>query len=215
MAVEITLPELGESVEGGTLVAWLVAEGDTVTAGQAIAEISTDKVDTEVPSPNAGRVTRLVAAVDDEVAVGGVLLELELMEEGEGPATTPAPSPVPEPATERATESATEPAVAPAPEPAAAPVSLPGGGVGDLVEERRQEGVGIEVVVDRDPVDREVAGRGPVISEFGPPGPGQPHLHRLPAEQFSHVAGHPGRQPAGERRGEGGARHVIRRCQGS
>jgi pyruvate dehydrogenase E2 component (dihydrolipoamide acetyltransferase) len=121
MAVEITLPELGESVEGGTLVAWLVAEGDTVTAGQAIAEISTDKVDTEVPSPNAGRVTRLVAAVDDEVAVGGVLLELELMDEGEGPATTPAPSPVPEPATERATESATEPAVAPAIKQATAP----------------------------------------------------------------------------------------------
>lgn len=77
MAVEVTLPELGESVEGGTLVAWLVAVGDQVAEGQAIAEVSTDKVDTEIPSSAAGTVTRLVADLEAEVPVGGVLLELD------------------------------------------------------------------------------------------------------------------------------------------
>ena len=96
MSVEITLPELGESVKGGTLVAWLVAEGDTVTKGQAIAEISTDKVDTEIPSPRAGTVTRLVVAVDDEVSVGSVLLELE--ESGAVDAQPETPTPTADPA---------------------------------------------------------------------------------------------------------------------
>ena len=77
MAVEVTLPELGESVEGGTLVAWLVTVGDQVTEGQAIAEVSTDKVDTEIPSSAAGTVTRLVADLETEVLVGSVLLELD------------------------------------------------------------------------------------------------------------------------------------------
>ena len=94
MPVVVTLPELGESVEGGTLVAWLVAEGDTVAAGQAIAEVSTDKVDTEVPSPQAGTVMRLVAAVDDEVLVGGVLLELEASD-APAPESAPKPTEVP------------------------------------------------------------------------------------------------------------------------
>jgi pyruvate dehydrogenase E2 component (dihydrolipoamide acetyltransferase) len=113
MAVEVTLPELGESVEGGLLVTWLVAEGDTVTEGQAIAEVSTDKVDTEVPSPRAGTVTRLVAELQTEVAVGAVLLELEPSDTAgdtgdaasatasgtaggiESPAVTPAPAKAP------------------------------------------------------------------------------------------------------------------------
>ncbi len=96
MPTSVTLPELGESVEGGTLVAWLVAEGDTIARGQAIAEVSTDKVDTEIPSPHAGTVTRLVAAVDGEVPVGGVLLELEVSDSAgvdAGPAPEPAAAP--------------------------------------------------------------------------------------------------------------------------
>ena len=119
MAVEITLPELGESVEGGLLVAWLVAEGDTVTEGQAIAEVSTDKVDTEVPSPRAGTVTRLVAQLDAEVAVGGVLLELEPSDDG---AATSAPAPAPAPASEPAASTASA-----APQPASAPKAAAAG----------------------------------------------------------------------------------------
>ena len=102
MAVEVTLPELGESVEGGTLVTWLVGVGDPVSVGQAIAEVSTDKVDTEVPSPVAGTVLRLVAELEAEVLVGAVLLELDGSDEP--PAMTPAeeasasiPQPVPRP----------------------------------------------------------------------------------------------------------------------
>ncbi len=123
MPVDILLPELGESVEGGTLVAWLVAEGDTVTEGQAIAEISTDKVDTEVPSPRSGTVTRLVVAVDDEVPVGSVLLELEVSDEdataASGATSTPAPASAATPAAAPASAEAPAPAAAPAPASAA------------------------------------------------------------------------------------------------
>ncbi len=126
MTVEVTLPELGESVEGGTLIAWLVAVGDSVAEGQAIAEVSTDKVDTEVPSPRAGTVTRLVAALEAEVAVGGVLLELEPSAAEPAPApeagaAPEAPAPAPAPAAPVAT------APAPAPPPAAVPSEELGG----------------------------------------------------------------------------------------
>ncbi len=116
MTVQVTLPELGESVEGGTLIAWLVAVGDTVSEGQAVAEVSTDKVDTEVPSPRSGTVTRLVAELESEVAVGAVLLELEEREPtGAGPAAAPTAAVTPQP----------QPAPAPAPRPAAAATATP------------------------------------------------------------------------------------------
>jgi len=125
MPVEVTLPELCESVEGGTLVAWLVAEGDTVAAGQAIAEVSTDKVDTEVPSPRSGTVTRLVAAVDDAIAIGGVLLELDESDDAPVAAAPSAPAAAPT-AAPRTGEAAATPASAPAPvraAPAPAPAA--------------------------------------------------------------------------------------------
>ncbi|MFT4148498.1 MAG: 2-oxo acid dehydrogenase subunit E2, partial [Micrococcaceae bacterium] len=70
---EVTLPELGESVTEGTVTRWLVSEGDTVEVDQPIVEISTDKVDSEVPSPIAGTVTQLLAQEDDTVEVGNPL----------------------------------------------------------------------------------------------------------------------------------------------
>ena len=85
----VALPELGESVEGGTMVAWLVAVGDTVTQGQALAEVSTDKVDTEIPSPAAGTVVRLDVEVGAEVAVGEVICELEVSGASGPPAQAP------------------------------------------------------------------------------------------------------------------------------
>ncbi|MFO7777573.1 MAG: biotin/lipoyl-containing protein [Nitriliruptoraceae bacterium] len=66
---EVELPQLGESVEEGIITAWLVEVGDTVEVDQPIVEISTDKVDTEIPSPVAGTVQELKAGVDDTVAV--------------------------------------------------------------------------------------------------------------------------------------------------
>ena len=70
---EVELPQLGESVEEGVITAWLVEVGDTVEVDQPIVEISTDKVDTEIPSPVAGTVQELKAEVDDTVAVGAVI----------------------------------------------------------------------------------------------------------------------------------------------
>ena len=73
MAEEVQLPQLGESVEEGVITSWLVEVGDTVEVDQPIVEISTDKVDTEIPSPVAGTVQELRAEVDDTIQVGDVI----------------------------------------------------------------------------------------------------------------------------------------------
>ena len=79
--VQITMPEMGESVTEGIVLEWHVAEGDTVSEGDTVVEVSTDKVDAEVPAPADGVITKLLVAVDDEVPVGAPLAE---MESGEG-----------------------------------------------------------------------------------------------------------------------------------
>jgi 2-oxoglutarate dehydrogenase E2 component (dihydrolipoamide succinyltransferase) len=73
MAYSVTLPELGESVTEGTVTRWLKQEGDTVAVDEPLLEISTDKVDTEVPSPVAGTVQKITVREDETVDVGGVL----------------------------------------------------------------------------------------------------------------------------------------------
>lgn len=84
MTLKIPLPQLGESVDSGTIVAWLVAVGDIVTVEQPIVEISTDKVDTEIPSPAAGTVVAILAEVNEEVPVGAPILELETGDDDAG-----------------------------------------------------------------------------------------------------------------------------------
>jgi multifunctional 2-oxoglutarate metabolism enzyme len=74
--IQVLLPELGESVTEGIVVEWRVAEGDVVEAGETLLDVTTDKVDVEVPSPAAGRVERIVAAAGDTVEVGALLAEL-------------------------------------------------------------------------------------------------------------------------------------------
>jgi 2-oxoglutarate dehydrogenase E2 component (dihydrolipoamide succinyltransferase) len=69
----VTMPALGESVTEGTVTRWLKAEGDTVEVDEPLLEVSTDKVDTEIPSPVAGTVTRLLVAEDETVPVGADL----------------------------------------------------------------------------------------------------------------------------------------------
>jgi pyruvate dehydrogenase E2 component (dihydrolipoamide acetyltransferase) len=81
----VALPQLGESVTSGTIVTWLVEIGDEVEIDQPIAEVSTDKVDTEIPSSLAGTVTRFLVEVDQEVEVGEPLLELATAGEGGAP----------------------------------------------------------------------------------------------------------------------------------
>src|SRR5580765_3267071 len=73
MATEVHLPELGESVTEGTVTRWLKQIGDTVAVDEALLEVSTDKVDTEIPSPVAGTLLEIKAAEDETVEVGAVL----------------------------------------------------------------------------------------------------------------------------------------------
>ena len=73
MATEVTLPALGESVSEGTISRWLKAVGDTVEADEPLLEVSTDKVDTEIPSPAAGTLLEIRFQEDDVAEVGAVL----------------------------------------------------------------------------------------------------------------------------------------------
>src|SRR3954451_10856271 len=70
MAVSVTLPALGESVTEGTVTRWLKAEGERVEADEPLLEVSTDKVDTEVPSPASGILTSIKVAEDETVEIG-------------------------------------------------------------------------------------------------------------------------------------------------
>ena len=77
MAIEVAMPQMGESVVEGTVTKWLVKEGDLVKEDQPLCEISTDKVDTEIPSPGTGRIARIVAQEGETIPVGGQLAIIE------------------------------------------------------------------------------------------------------------------------------------------
>ena len=77
MAVEIQMPAMGESVTEGTVLEWHVSEGQEVAEGDTIVEVSTDKIDAEVPAPSAGVITKLLVQPDDVVKVGQALAELD------------------------------------------------------------------------------------------------------------------------------------------
>ncbi len=91
MATEVNLPALGESVTEGTVTRWLKQVGDTVAVDEPLLEVSTDKVDTEIPSPVAGTLLEIKAEEDETVEVGAVLALIgdEGESGGDGPATTP------------------------------------------------------------------------------------------------------------------------------
>ncbi|CAM5370373.1 Dihydrolipoamide acetyltransferase component of pyruvate dehydrogenase complex OS=Streptomyces antimycoticus OX=68175 GN=SSPO_070770 PE=3 SV=1 [Streptomyces antimycoticus] len=126
MAVSVTLPALGESVTEGTVTRWLKAEGERVEADEPLLEVSTDKVDTEIPAPSAGVLTSIKVAEDETVEVGA---ELAVIDDG-GAAPAEAPAPAAEPAPAAQPEPAPAPAAeAPAPAPAPAPAAAaPAGG---------------------------------------------------------------------------------------
>ncbi len=84
MATQVELPQLGESVTEGIITAWLVEVGDEVTVDQPLVEISTDKVDTEIPSPAAGVVQELRAEVDETIEVGQVIAIIGDGEDADG-----------------------------------------------------------------------------------------------------------------------------------
>ena len=84
---QITMPQMGESVTEGTVLEWSKSVGDPVEADETIVEVSTDKVDTEVPAPADGVLSKILVEPDETVPVGTVLGEIEL---GGGRAATPA-----------------------------------------------------------------------------------------------------------------------------
>jgi pyruvate dehydrogenase E2 component (dihydrolipoamide acetyltransferase) len=126
-AVDVVMPQMGVSVSEGTITRWLKQEGEQVEADEPLLEISTDKVDTEVPSPASGTLTQILVQEGETVDVGTKLGQI-----GGSATETPAPAatPEPEPATSEAAaeadaaSSAETPAPA-APEPSAAPPAAP------------------------------------------------------------------------------------------
>ncbi len=113
---DITLPQLGETVTEGTITRWFKKVGDTVSADEPLFEVSTDKVDTEVPSPISGTLTEIRVAEGDTVPVGTVIAVVGVA--GAAPAAAPAPAATPPPV------AAPAPVVTPAPVAAPAPAAV-------------------------------------------------------------------------------------------
>ena len=168
MTFSVTMPALGESVSEGTVTRWLKAEGDHVNVDEPLLEVSTDKVDTEIPSPVAGTLQKIVVQVDQTVPVGA---ELAIIADGAAaPAPVAAPvvaAPVvPTPAPVAAAPVTPPPApTAPAPSGAGTVITMPA--LGESVSEgtvtRWLKNVGDSVAVDEallevstDKVDTEI-----------------------------------------------------------
>ena len=117
MATSVTMPALGESVTEGTVTTWLKQVGDTVELDEPIVEVSTDKVDSEVPSPVAGVLLEILVPEDETVEVGTEIARIGDASEASAPAAAPAAAPIAAPA---APAPAAPVAAAPA-TPAAAP----------------------------------------------------------------------------------------------
>jgi 2-oxoglutarate dehydrogenase E2 component (dihydrolipoamide succinyltransferase) len=173
MTFSVTMPALGESVSEGTVTRWLKAEGDHVNVDEPLLEVSTDKVDTEIPSPVSGTLQKIVVQVDQTVPVGA---ELAIIADGAA-ASAPAPAPaapVSAPVVETSAPVAAAP-VTPPPAPAAPAAPAPTGAgtvitmpaLGESVSEgtvtRWLKNVGDSVAVDEallevstDKVDTEI-----------------------------------------------------------
>src|ERR1043165_6979179 len=89
--VDVAIPSMGESVSEGTLREWLVRVGHTVAPEQGVAEISTDKIDAELPSPVGGVVEEILAELDDTVKVGQVIARIREVKGAQARAAPPTP----------------------------------------------------------------------------------------------------------------------------
>ena len=167
MTFSVTMPALGESVSEGTVTRWLKAEGDHVNVDEPLLEVSTDKVDTEIPSPVSGTLQKIVVQIDQTVPVGA---ELAIIADGSVAASTPAPA---APVVETPAPVAAAPVTPPLAPAAPAPVATGAGTVitmpalGESVSEgtvtRWLKNVGDSVAVDEallevstDKVDTEI-----------------------------------------------------------
>ena len=168
MSFSVTMPALGESVTEGTVTRWLKNEGDVVAVDEPLLEVSTDKVDTEIPSPAAGVLQKIVVGPDQTVAVGTELAIISA--DGSAAAPTPVAAPVAAPVIETPAPVAAAPVATPAPAVPAATgsgtvVTMPA--LGESVTEgtvtRWLKNVGDSVAVDEallevstDKVDTEI-----------------------------------------------------------
>ena len=102
MATQVKMPQLGETVVEGTITRWLKREGEAVGMDEPLVEVSTDKVDSEIPSPVSGTVSRIHAGEGETVTVGSVIAEIAGAGE-EAPTAAPpaAPKPMPEAPTDK------------------------------------------------------------------------------------------------------------------
>lgn len=135
MKVDVVMPKMGESIQEGKILRWLKKPGDKVERDEILLEISTDKVDTEVPSPSAGILTAILAQENDTVEVGTIIAELNTDADASVAAPAPAPA-VPAP------QQTVQPApVQQAPVPAATPVAAPSGTQTDVVMPKMGESI--------------------------------------------------------------------------
>ena len=126
--MQVTLPEMGESVTEGTVAKWLKQPGDPVREGEALVEVTTDKVDAEVPAPASGKLLKILADAGKTIAVGAPLAEIEVGADGDARPAEPSPAPQ-----AKATEApAAQPKASEA--PAAPKPNGPTGPVADVTE---------------------------------------------------------------------------------
>jgi 2-oxoglutarate decarboxylase len=174
VVVKVTLPEMGESVTEGSIVEWRKRVGDAVNEGDTLVDVTTDKVDVEVPATAAGVITQLFGKEGDTVAVGATLAEIDTSKTGNG-AAAPAAK------TNGKAASAPPPPAVPKGEPKIVAVTLPEMGEsvteGSIVEFRVKPGATVnegDAIVDvtTDKVDVEVpaTASGVVVQLFGKPG---------------------------------------------
>ena len=132
MTFSVTMPALGESVSEGTVTRWLKNEGDMVAVDEPLLEVSTDKVDTEIPSPVAGVLSKIVVAVDQTVAVGAELAVIN--ESGSAAAPAAQVAPVSEPIAQvQVAEVPAQPTTHAAPTPPPAPATPAASGAGTVI----------------------------------------------------------------------------------
>ena len=132
MSDSVLMPALGESVTEGTVTRWLKQVGDTVALDEPLLEVSTDKVDTEIPSPFAGTLVEILVGEDETVEVGTALATIGAAGESAAAAPAPAAEPEPEPEPEPAPAAAAEPAPTAPEAPAAAAPAASGGSAQDV-----------------------------------------------------------------------------------
>jgi 2-oxoglutarate dehydrogenase E2 component (dihydrolipoamide succinyltransferase) len=185
MSISVELPELGESVVEGTVARWLVKEGDSVEADQPIVEVTTDKVDAEIPSPVRGVVEAILVAEDEIVEVGAVLARI-------APAGEAAAKP------DAASAKSPEPTSSPAAPTAAAPEVTTAAPSPAVRDEPRATPVARRMAEDSGVALRAVEGSGPSgrirkadvarASQRGAPAPASDRSRRAATPNFGHYA---------------------------